>query len=143
MQRYRPYREMYPLLLPNSLFQELSIDFIVNLPLSSRNGSVYNSILVVVDRYTKIARYIPCNKTYIVEKLALLFYNEIIYRYSVLNGIVSDRRLVFTSTYQSSFYYEAHVKRRLSTIFYPQTDRQTKRQNQTLEQYLRYYCSEH
>lgn len=143
VQRHRPYGEMHPLPLPDGPFQELSMDFIVDLPPSSRNGAVYDSILVVVDRYTKMARYIPCNKTCTAERLASLFYDEIICRYGVPNGIVSDRGSVFTSAYWSSFCYEAHVKRRLSTAFHPQTDGQTERQNQTLEQYLRCYCSEH
>lgn len=52
VQRHRPYGEMHPLPLPSGPFQELSMDFIVDLPPSSRNGSVYDSILVVVDRYT-------------------------------------------------------------------------------------------
>ena len=75
------------------------MDFIVDLPLSTRNGAVYNAILVVVDRYIKIARYVPYNKTYTAEKLVSIFYDEIIYRYSILNGIVSNRGSVFTSTY--------------------------------------------
>jgi hypothetical protein len=103
---------------------------------------VYDSILVVVDRYTKTARYIPCNKTCTAEELATLFYTEIVCRYGIPKGIVSDRGSVFTSAYWSSFCYEAHMKRRLSTAYHPQTDGQTERQNQTLEQYLRCYCSE-
>jgi hypothetical protein len=77
----------------------LSIDFIIDLPLSTYNGAVYNAILVVVNRYTKIARYIPYNKTCIAEKLVSMFYNEIIYRYDILNSIVSNRGSVFTSAY--------------------------------------------
>ena len=143
MQRHRPYGEMQPLPFPQGPFQELSMDFITDLPPSNRNGSVYDAVLVVVDRYTKMSRYIPCKKTCTAEKLVTLFYEEVICRYGVPNGIVSDRGSVFTSGYWSSFCYEAHVKRRLSTAFHPQTDGQTERQNQTLEQYLRCYCSEH
>jgi len=142
VQRHRPYGEMHPLPIPQGPFQELAMDFITDLPPSKRNGSVYDAILVIVDRYTKMARYIPCNKTCTAEQLASLFHEEIICRYGVPKGIVSDRGSVFTSAYWSSFCYEAHVKRRLSTAYHPQTDGQTERQNQTLEQYLRCYCSE-
>jgi hypothetical protein len=141
-QRHRPYGEMQPLPIPDGPFEELSMDFITDLPPSSRSGTVYDSILVVVDRYTKTARYIPCNKTCTAEELATLFYTEIVCRYGIPKGIVSDRGSVFTSAYWSSFCYEAHTKRRLSTAYHPQTDGQTERQNQTLEQYLRCYCSE-
>ena len=75
------------------------MDFITDLPPSKRDGSVYDSILVVVDRYTKIVRYIVYNKIYIAEKLVALFYDEIICRYSIPNGIVSDRGSVFISAY--------------------------------------------
>ena len=77
----------------------MSIDFIVDLPLSTRNSTVYDAILVVVDRYIKIARYVPYNKTYTAEKLVSMFYDEIICYYGVLNGIVSNRSSVFTSAY--------------------------------------------
>ena len=99
VQRHRPYGEMQALPIPQGPFQELTMDFITDLPPSKRDGSVYDSILVVVDRYTKMARYIACNKTCIAEKLVALFYDEIIYRYSIPNGIISDRSSVFISIY--------------------------------------------
>jgi len=55
--RHRLYGEMQALLLPAGPWQEIIIDFIVKLPLSKRGDSISNSILVIVDRYTKIAKY--------------------------------------------------------------------------------------
>jgi hypothetical protein len=75
------------------------MDFIVDLPLSTYNERVYNSILVIVDRYTKMSIYIAYNKTCIVEDLTDLFYEEIIYKYGIPKGIVSDRGSIFTSAY--------------------------------------------
>jgi hypothetical protein len=75
------------------------MDFIVNLPLSTYDGRVYNSILVIIDRYTKMSIYIVCNKTYTAEDLIDLFYEEIIYKYGIPKGIVLDRGSIFTSTY--------------------------------------------
>jgi hypothetical protein len=141
-QRHRPYGELQSLPIPDGPFQELTMDFIVDLPPSTFEGKVYDSILVFVDRYTKVARYIPCNKTCTSAQLADIFVKEIVCKYGMPKGIVSDRGSVFTSAYWSSFCYEAQVKRRLSTAFHPQTDGQTERQNQTLEHYLRCYCSE-
>jgi hypothetical protein len=63
----------------------------VDLLPSTRNGRVYNSILVIIDRFTKIAIYIPYNKTCTIEELADIFYEEIIYKYRVPQGIVLDR----------------------------------------------------
>jgi penicillin V acylase-like amidase (Ntn superfamily) len=95
------------------------MDFIVDLPPSNRNGRVYNSILVIVDRFTKNAIYIPYNKTYTIEDLTNIFYKEIICKYSVPKGIVLDRGSVFTSTYWSSFCYATYTRRKLSTTYYP------------------------
>jgi transposase InsO family protein len=102
---------------------------------------VYNAILVIVDRYTKMNIYIPTTKKCTSVDLAKILRDEIVRHYGIPNGIVSDRGSVFISQYWSDFCYESYVKRKLSTAFYPQTDRQTERANQTLEQYLRCYCS--
>jgi hypothetical protein len=59
------------------------MDFIIDLLLSTYNGHVYNSILVIIDRFTKIAIYILYNKTYTIEELTNIFYEEIIYKYRV------------------------------------------------------------
>jgi hypothetical protein len=79
--------------------QELTMDFIVDLPPSAYEGKAYNSILVIVDRYTKIARYIPYNKTCTSVQLTDLFIKEIVYKYGMLKGIMSDRGSIFTSAY--------------------------------------------
>jgi hypothetical protein len=75
------------------------MDFIVDLPLSTFEGKVYDSILVFVDRYTKVARYIPYNKTCTSAQLADIFVKEIVCKYGMPKGIVSDRGSVFTSAY--------------------------------------------
>jgi hypothetical protein len=59
------------------------MDFIVDLPPSTRNRHVYNSILVTIDRFTKIATYIPYNKTCTTEELTDIFYEEIICKYGI------------------------------------------------------------
>lgn len=86
--------------------------------------------------------YIPTTKRCDAATLANLFVDAVICKYGVPQGIVSDRGTVFTSQYWSDFCYVSRVKRRLSTAFHPQTDGQTERQNQVLEQYLRCYCAD-
>jgi hypothetical protein len=95
------------------------MDFITGLPLSWRNGVVYDAILVVVDCYTKIARYIPIQKTATLTDLADLFIYEIVRFFRLLSGIVLDRGSVFTSQFWSDFCFIAKTKRWLSTAFYP------------------------
>jgi len=117
------------------------MDFITNLPPSKRGDSVYNAILVIVDRFTKMSIYIPTTKQCTSLELAQLLSDEVVRHYGVPRGIVSDRDSVFTSQFWTDFCFEAHVKRKLSTTFHPQSDGQTERQNRILEQYLRCYCS--
>lgn len=142
VKRHRPYGEMQALPVPTAPWKQLSFDFITDLPPSKRRGSVYNAILVVVDRYTKMTRYIPCRKTINAVELADLFWEEIVLRYGAPEGVVSDRGSLFTSSFWSELCFYSQIKRRLSTAFHPQTDGQTERQNQTLEHYLRTFCNE-
>ena len=140
--RHRPYGEMQALPQPERPWQEVTMDFITGLPPSKRRDCVYDAILVVVDRYTKMTRYIPTVKTVTAVQLADLFHEEIVCRFGTPRGVVSDRGSVFTSAFWSDLCYHMKMKRRLSTAFHPQTDGQTERQNQTLEHYIRCYCSD-
>ncbi len=119
---YRLYSEIQALPYPNSLQQELLQDFITGLPPSKKNACVYDAILVIVNRYTKIALYIAYSIIVIAPKLAELFIEYIIRRFGTLKSIVSDRGSLFTSKFQSEVYFYTYIKRRLSTAFYPQTN---------------------
>jgi hypothetical protein len=66
------------------------MDFIIDLPPSVGDGTIYDSILVVVNRYTKVARYVLCTKTLTTNALVELFLNTIVRLYRVLKGIVSN-----------------------------------------------------
>jgi hypothetical protein len=137
--RHRPYGILVPLDRPDRPWSQISIDFITSLPPSRFEGHTYDSILVVVDRYTKMARYIPCQKTITAPQLAELFVNRIVKDFGTPDGIVSDRGTHFTSKFWASLCFYLKVRRRLSTAFHPQSDGQTEVQNQTLEHYLRVY----
>jgi hypothetical protein len=67
------------------------------LPLSKSGDRVFDSILMIVDRYTKMNIYVPTNKTYDSVELASLLMDVVVRRYGVLKGIISDRGSVFTS----------------------------------------------
>lgn len=138
--RHAPYGELTPFQPPTTPWQEITMDFIVGLPPSRFRGRVYDSILVVMDRLTKMARYIPVTATIDAPELAEVFVNTIFKDYGTPTGITTDRGPQFTSAFWGSFMFCLQVRRRLSTAFRPQTDGQTERQNQTLEQYLRCYC---
>ena len=86
--------------------------------------------------------YVPTTKTYTTLDLVRILCDKVVRRFGMPASIVSDRGSLFTSQFWSDFCYEARVKRRLSTAFHPQTDGQTERANQTLEQYIRCYCND-
>ena len=114
---------------------------ITDLLASTFLGQTYNSILVIIDRFTKMAYYVLVRKTISAEGLADVFLREVFRLHGMPRSIVSDRGPILTSKFWSSLCYYLGVRRGLSTAFHPQTDGQTERQNQTLEQYLRVYCN--
>jgi transposase InsO family protein len=84
-----------------------------------------------------MAYFIPCTKTIIKEEIARLFVDNI-YRYcGLLDDITSDQGPQFVSKFWKSLFEILKVDIKLSSAFHPQTDGQTKRVNQVLEQYLR------
>ena len=140
--RHRPYGELQALPIPEEPWKEIAMDFITGLPPSRLDGQVYDAILTVVDRYTKMARYLPTRKKLTARELADLFFHKIVNPFGIPDGVVSDRGSLFTSAFWSELCYMLKIKRRLSTAFHPQTDGQTERQNQTLEHYLRIYVNQ-
>ena len=102
---------------------------------------MYNTILVIVDRYTKIAKFIPTTTDLAAPEFAALFYKNIELKYSSLNGIVSDQDTRITSKFWAEVCAYSLIKRRLSTVFYLQTDGQTEILNYILEGYLRAYTN--
>jgi hypothetical protein len=75
------------------------MDFIIGLPPSRRGDKVYNAIYVIVDRYTKMALYLPIVKTITVTELTDLFLDKVVRRFRTPRGIVSDRGSIFTSEF--------------------------------------------
>ena len=139
--RHKPYGLLSPLPVPEEPWQDISLDFIVRLPPSARDGRAYDAILVIVDRYSKMVRFLPCRGTTDAPDLARMIIEEIVSKYGAPRSIVSDRGSTFTSTYWGTLCYYLATRRCFSTAFHPQTDGQTERMNQTLECYLRCYVN--
>ena len=118
------------------------MDFITNLPPSKNNKVVYDAILVIVDCFSKMSLYIPAEKTWRAEDLADSFIKRVISRFRVPKEVVLDRGSIFISRMWAEICTVIKQKRHLSTAFHPQTDRQTERQNQTLETYLRIFIND-
>jgi hypothetical protein len=139
--RHAPYGLLKPLPVPDGPWEDVTMDFVTDLPPSAMGKEVYDSIMVIVDKLTKMAHYIPVCKTIDAKDLAMTFLREVIRLHGAPRTIVSDRGPVLVSKYWKTFCHYLSIHTKFSTAFHPQTDGQTERQNQTLEQYLRIFCS--
>jgi hypothetical protein len=131
--RHLPYGLLQPLPIPVAPWRSISMDFITDLP----DSQGFDSILVVVDRFTKMAHFIPCTKTITGEGTAKLLLNHVFRLHGLPSDIVSDRGPQFASKFWKRLFQLMGVQTKLSSAFHPETDGQTERTNQTLEQYLR------
>jgi len=126
-------------LMPNSILEKpwthILADFITKLPLAQG----YDSILVVVDRLTKIVHFIPTTEKTSAEGLARLFRDNVWKLHRLSESIISDRGLQFAAGLMRELNKMLGIKSKLSTAFHPQIDGQTERVNQELEQYLRMF----
>jgi hypothetical protein len=114
--------------------KEILMNFIVGLP---RTQSGYDSIWVIVDRLTKVAHFIPIKTTYSGLQLAELDMSRIVYLHGVSKKILSDRGTQFTSKFWERLHETLDTQLCFSSAYHPQTNGQTKRVNQILEDMLR------
>jgi len=98
-----------------------------------------NTILVVCDRLSKITHFVATTEGTLAEGLVSLFRDNMWKLYGLLESIVSDRGLQFAAEIKKELNSMLGIKIKLLTAFHLQTDSQTKRMNQELEQYLRFF----
>ncbi len=102
---------------------------------------MYDSILVIVDRLIKYSYFIPFIKNGNTLQFIYVFIRNIVANHRMPRELISDGDKLFTSHFWQALTARLGVRYRLSTAFHPQTDGQTERTNQILEQYLRYYVN--
>ena len=126
-------------LQPSTLpWVDVSADFITDLPLS--NG--FDSILTVIDQFSKETEFIPCNKTAMALDTAKLYLFHVWKDHGLPHTIVSDRGPQFTSQVMTDLCKRLGISPKLSTAHHPQMDGQTEVTNREVQQYLWLFCAE-
>ncbi|GJW45789.1 putative reverse transcriptase domain-containing protein, partial [Tanacetum coccineum] len=114
------------------------MEFITKLP---RSSSGHDAIWVIVDRLTKSVHFLAIREDYSMEKLARLYIDEIVARHGVPTSIISNRDGRFTSRFWQTMQKALGTRLDMSMAYHPQTDGQSERTIQTLEDILRVYHS--
>ena len=111
-------------------------DFITKLPESKEliSNAQYDSILIITDRLTKFGYFLPYRESSTAKKLAYIFLRRIVANHGLLKKIISDRDKLFTSKFWQALIAKIGIRAKLSIIFHPQTDGQTEKINQNMEQ---------
>src|SRR5216684_1270064 len=119
-------------------FSQVSLDFITELP----NSKGFDAILIVVDHdVTKATVIVPCKTTITVDQTAALYLNHVWKCFGLPHKIISDCRTQFTAHFTHALCRLLDINQNLSTAYHLQTDGQTERLNQELEQFLRAFCN--
>ena len=120
--------------IPEWKWDRITMDFVVGLPLTGRK---HDSVWVVMDRLTKSAHFLPVRTDYSLDKLAKLYIKEIVRLHGIPISIISDRDPRFTSRFWGKFQEALGTRLNFSTAFHPQTDGQSERVIQIMEDMLR------
>jgi hypothetical protein len=130
----RPTGLLQPLKILEWKWEEIEMDFIVGLP---HTQAGYDSIWVIVDRLTKVVHFIRVKTTYSGAKLAEFYMSRIVCLHGVPKKIVSDKGSQFTSMFWEKLHESMDTRLNFSSAYHPQTNGQTERTNQILEDMLR------
>jgi hypothetical protein len=125
---------LQPLPIPSWKWEDISMDFIVGLPQTTQK---HDSIWVIIDRLTKTAQFLPVHTIYTVRKYAKIYLEQIIRLHGVPKTIISDRGGQFVAHFSEQLQSSLGTKLIRSSAYHPQTDGQTERVNQILEDMLR------
>ncbi|GJY69924.1 putative reverse transcriptase domain-containing protein [Tanacetum coccineum] len=120
--------------IPEWKWDNITMDFITKLPKSSQG---FDTIWVIMDRLTKSAHFLPIRENDPLDKLARLYLNRIVARHRIPVSIICDRDGRFTSNFWRSFQKALGTDLSMSTAYHPETDGQSERTIQTLEDMLR------
>ena len=133
----KPSGQLVPTQIPKRVWEIMTVDLITGLPESQG----YNAIMVTVDRLSKLVHAIPTNDTVTSEGIARLFRDHVWKHHGLPDQIISDRGPQFVSNFMRELNKLLGIHTSPSTAYHPQSDGQTERANQEVEQYLRVFVN--
>jgi hypothetical protein len=136
----KPGGLLQPLSIPEWKWDDISMDFIVGLPLMTHK---FDSIWVIVDRLSKSTHFIPVRTNYNVQKYVGIYIAHVLCLHGVLKTIISDRGFQFVARFWEQLHASLGTHLIHSLAYHPQMDGQTERVNQILEDMLRACVLEH
>ena len=132
-----PVGKLRPNQVPEKPWQHILVDFITKLLMSKG----HNLILVIYDRFSKISHFVATTEKIMVEGLVRLFRDNVWKLHGLPESVISDRGLQFAARLTKELNKMLGIETKLLTAYHPETDGQTERTNQELEQYLRMYVN--
>ena len=133
----KPVGKLVPNQIPKDIWEIITVDLITGLPESEG----YNAIMVVVDRLSKLLHVLPTTDQVTSEGMARLYRDNVWKHHGLPDQIISDRGPQFVSRFMKELNSILGIKTTPSTAYHPQTDGQTERENQGIEQYLRLFIN--
>jgi len=137
-ERQKPRGLLSPLPIPARRWESVSLDFVTDLPVTPAPHR-YDSIVVFVDRLSKMVHLAPCKKTITAPEVATIMEREVFRLHGLPTNLVSDRDVRFTSAVWAELCKRLKIARNMSSALHPQTDGQTEKANQVMEDTLRHF----
>ena len=133
--RKRPLGELQPTEIPDAPWQHVTMDCVTALPLTAKG---HDAILVMVDRFSKQVHIGACKKKSSAQDLMHIFNTKVVANHGMPLKVLTDRGLQFNNSLTNEFLQHMGVRQALTSAFHPQSDGQTEKTNQLIEEVLRH-----
>ena len=119
---HRFYDKLSLLFILTRSWTKILMNFIIKFFLNCYDDDIYDAILIIIDRFSKMTHYIFVKSTWLIENLIDVLFDKMLLIFSEIKKIVFDRKMLFTNDYWSTLCYRIRVVKKLNIIFHSQID---------------------